>query len=35
MSWLAADGNGTPSEELVPLNWEQLSELSELGWGDR
>jgi peptidoglycan/xylan/chitin deacetylase (PgdA/CDA1 family) len=32
MSWLAADGNGTPSEELVPLNWEQLSELSELGW---
>lgn len=32
MSWLAADGNGTPSEELVPLDWEQLSELSELGW---
>ena len=32
MSWLAADGNGTPSEELLPLNWEQLSELSELGW---
>ena len=32
MSWLAAGGNGTPSEELLPLNWEQLSELSELGW---
>jgi peptidoglycan/xylan/chitin deacetylase (PgdA/CDA1 family) len=32
MSWLAADGNGAPSEELLPLNWAQLSELSKLGW---